>query len=95
MDSTQPRTGSVPSGYLNSRAVIAGLAVLTVGGVIGAWGLGISGTAIARNFRRWLRAQQQQPVVGFARKRTVPAKAATAVGGNGRKKEMATSSVAR
>jgi len=74
--------------------VIAGLAVLTVGGVIGAWGLGISGTAIARNFRRWLRAQQQ-PVVGFARKRTVPAKAATAVGGNGRKKEMATSSVAR
>jgi hypothetical protein len=94
MDSTQPGTGSVPGGYLSSKAMIVGLALLTAGGVMGAWGLGISGTAIARNFRRWLMAQQK-PAGGFARQKAAQAKAASAVGGNGWKKEMATPSAPR
>jgi len=89
MDSTQARAEGVRSGYLNSGAMITGLAFLTVGGVIGAWGMGISGVAMMRKFRRWLSAQQQ-PVSAIAGHRTVPAKTGTTV--NGGRKEMATQS---
>lgn len=87
MDSTQARAECVRSGYLNSKAMITGLALLTVGGVIGAWGMGISGTAMMRRFRRWLTAQQQ-PISAIAGHKTVPAKPAPTVSGG--RKEMAT-----
>jgi hypothetical protein len=94
MDSSQLRTGSVQGGYLNSKAMIVGLALLTAGGVLGAWGMGIGGTAMARNFRRWLNAQQQS-ASAYTRQKTVPVKAASATSSNGLRKETATSSAAR
>jgi len=92
MDGTQPSTAGAQGGYLSPKAMIVGLTLLTAGGVIGAWGVGISATAMARSFRRWLRAQQ---MTGATSHKPVQAKAAPATGGNGSKRDMATSSTAR
>ena len=67
--------------------MITGLALLTVGGVIGAWGMGISGTAMMRRFNRWLTVQQ--PVSAIAGHKPVPARTAPVVSGG---TEMATKS---
>ena len=89
MDSAQAHAERVPRGYLSSKAVITGLALLTVGGVIGAWGMGISGTAMMRRIRRSLTVQQQ-PISAIAGHKKVPARTtATVIGGP---KEMATQS---
>lgn len=92
MDSTQPGMAAPGGGaYLNSRAMIVGLAFMTVGGVIGAWGLGMSGTAIMRNVRRWLQAQQPETAI------TEPAtaKMASSAAGAAWRREMETPSPAR
>jgi len=93
MDSTQPGMAAVDGGYLNPKAMIVGLAFITVGGVIGAWGMGISGAAMMRILRRWLKAQQ--PETAITEPKTVPAKAASSAGGTAWRKEMATPSPAR
>lgn len=105
MDSTRARTKLVRSGYLNSNAMVTGLTVLTVGGVVAALGMAISGTAIGRSFRRWLTAQQQQQQVRAIASpakttpakttptKTTPTKTASAVSSS--PKEMATPSAAR
>ena len=93
MDSTQPGMAAVEGGYLNSKAMIVGLAFVTVGGVIGAWGLGVSGAAMMRGMRRWLKAEQLE--IAMATPATVPAKAASSVGGTAWPKEMATPSPAQ
>ncbi len=93
MDSTQPGMAAVEGGYLNSKAMIVGLAFITVGGVIGAWGMGVSGAAIMKGMRRWLKAQQ--PETAIAKPKTVPAKAASSAGGTAWPKEMATPSPAQ
>jgi hypothetical protein len=75
-----------------------GLTLLAVGGVLGVLGLGISGTAMMRSFRRWLTAQQQ-PVRALAAQnemipaKTAPAKTDPAVSSG--PKETVTPSVAR
>ncbi len=92
MDGTQPSMTGAQGGYLSPRAMIVGLTLLTAGGVIGAWGMGISAIATARSFRRWLRAQQ---MTGATSHKPIQAKAAPATGGNGSKRDMATSSTAR
>jgi hypothetical protein len=93
MDSTQPGMAAVEGGYLNSKAMIVGLACISVGGVIGAWGIGVSGAALMRSMRRWLKAQQLETVI--AKPTTVPAKAASSAGGTAWRKEMATPSPAQ
>jgi pyruvate/2-oxoglutarate dehydrogenase complex dihydrolipoamide acyltransferase (E2) component len=105
MDSTQARTELVRSGYLNSNVMSTGLTLLAVGGVLGVLGLGISGTAMMRSFRRWLTAQQQQQQVRAIASpakttpakttptKTTPTKTASAVSSS--PKEMATPSAAR
>jgi hypothetical protein len=93
MDSTQPGMSAVEGGYLNSKAMIVGLAFITVGGVMGAWGIGVSGAAMMRMLRRWFKAQQPETAIG--KPKTVPAKAASSAAGTALQKEMATPSPAR
>lgn len=93
MDSTEPDMAAAGNGYLNSKAVIVGLAFMTVGGVMGAWGMGMSGRAMLRSLRRWLRAQQLEGAI--AEPKTVPARAASPAGGTALRKEMQAASPAR
>lgn len=94
MDSTQPGMAAPGGGaYLNSRAMIVGLAFMTVGGVIGAWGLGMSFTAVMRNVRRWLQAQQ--PETGITEPKAATAKMASSAAGAAWRREMETPSPAR
>jgi hypothetical protein len=100
MDRMQARTELSRSGYLSSNAVITGLTLFAVGGLVGALGMGISGTAMMRSFRSWITALQQQPVQAFAQNEMIPAKptpaktapAKTASNLSGGPKEMATPS---
>lgn len=91
MDSTQPHAAGAQGGYMSPKAMVVGLTLLTAGSVIGAWGAGISGMALARSFRRWLSSQQQLPATAIARHKVAPVKAAPV----GNTKEAVTTPAAR
>jgi hypothetical protein len=94
MDNRQPGMGSAQSGSRFSNSMVVGIALVTVGGVVWAFGTGVSGAAMIRGFRAWLYAQQQR-VSDSVQHQTIPAKAASSVRGNSMRKEMATSSAGR
>jgi hypothetical protein len=74
----------------NSKAMIVGFALVATAGVIGLCGMGISGTALVRAVRRWVRAQQEPPSAVVKRKLS-QAKAATTAGASAWQDGMATS----
>jgi hypothetical protein len=74
----------------DSKAVIVGFALVATAGVIGICGMAITGTAIIRGIRRWMRAQQEPPSAVLRRK-LAQAKAATAAGASAWQDGMATS----
>jgi UPF0716 family protein affecting phage T7 exclusion len=74
----------------NSKAMIVGFALVAAAGVIGLCGVAISGTALVRAVRRWVRAQQEPPSAVVKRKLS-QAKAATAAGASAWQDGMATS----
>lgn len=63
----------------NSKAMIAGFALVAAGGLISLCGMGISGTAMVAAIRRWMLAQQEPPSAVMKRK-IAQARAATAAG---------------
>jgi hypothetical protein len=93
MEFTQPDMESAQSASSFSKATLVGIVLVTVGGVVGACGVGISGAALIRGFRAWLRAQQ--PITGSVKPRAVPAKTASSVRGSSVQKEVPTPSVSR
>ena len=74
----------------NSKAMIVGFALVATAGVIGLCGVALSGTALVRAARRWVRAQQEPPSAVVKRKLS-QAKAATAAGASAWQDGMATS----
>jgi hypothetical protein len=74
----------------NSKAMIVGFALVATGGLIGACGMVISGTAMVRGIRRWVRSQQEPPSAVMKRKLS-QAKAATSAGASAWQNGMATS----
>jgi hypothetical protein len=52
----------------NSKAMIAGFALVTTGGLISMCGLGLSGTAMDNAIRRWVRRQRERPSAIVKRK---------------------------
>jgi len=75
----------------NSKAMIAGFALVVTGGLISMCGMGISGTAIVNAIRRWIMAQQEPPSAMVKRKIN-QVKAATAAGASAWQDGMATTS---
>ena len=73
----------------NSKAMVAGFALVAAGGVIAMAGMGISGTAMINAIRRWVRAQQEPPTAIMKRK-MAQAKAATTAGASAWQNGMAT-----
>lgn len=73
----------------NSKAMIVGFALVATAGVIGMCGVAISGTALVRGIRRWVRAQQEPPSAVMKRK-LAQAKAATSAGASAWQDGMAT-----
>ncbi len=73
----------------NSKAMVAGFALVAAGGVIAMAGMGISGTAMVNAIRRWVRAQQEPPTAIMKRK-MAQAKAATTAGASAWQNGMAT-----
>ncbi len=82
-------TGMQPNSA-NSKAMIVGFALVATGGLIGMCGMGISGTAMVRAVRRWVRSQQEPPSAIMKRK-LAQAKAATSAGASAWQNGMATS----
>ena len=74
----------------DSKAMIVGFALVATAGVIGLCGMTLSGTALVRAVRRWVRAQQEPPSAVMKRKLS-QAKAATAAGASAWQDGMATS----
>jgi hypothetical protein len=74
----------------NSKAMIVGVALVATGGMIGMCGMGISGTAMIRAIRRWVRSQQEPPSAIMKRKLS-QAKAAGSAGASAWQNGMATS----
>ncbi|MGI9008913.1 MAG: hypothetical protein ACR2FU_22440 [Streptosporangiaceae bacterium] len=85
---------STPSGIqistANSKAMVAGFALVAAGGAIAMCGMGMSGAAMVNAVRRWVRAQQEPPTVIMKRK-MAQAKAATTAGASAWQNGMATS----
>jgi len=75
----------------NSKAMIAGFALVATGGLVTLGGMAISGTAIFNAIRRWMIAQQEPPSAVMRRK-LAQAKAATQAGASAWQDGMATSS---
>jgi hypothetical protein len=77
------RTGSsmtrIQIGSTNSKALVAGFALVAAGGLISLCGMAISGTAAITAIRRWLIAQEEPPSAVVKRKLN-QAKAATSAG---------------
>jgi hypothetical protein len=63
----------------NSKALIAGFALVATGGLISLCGIGIGGTAAITAFRRWLTAQEEAPSA-LVKRKVAQAKAATTAG---------------
>lgn len=64
---------------LDTRVLFTGGALIGVGGVIGLAGIALSGAALARAARRWMR-QLETPPRELARQNWMRTKAATAAG---------------
>ena len=93
MDTIESYMTSAPSGYVGRTAVIVGVTLVAAGGVIGAGGLGISGIAVAKSVRDWLRAHRQHPAGAvIARHKPGHARAVSATGNGTSKKVMASTS---
>ena len=92
MDSTQAGMETGQIGFSYSKGMVVGIALVTVGCVVGACGFGLSSAAMIRGFRSWLQTQQQR-VSSSVKQQTAPAKAGSSVRGNSLRKELATSSV--
>ena len=92
MDSTQAGMESAQDGSSYSKGMVVGIALVTVGCVVGACGIGVSSAAMIRGFRSWLQAQQQR-VSSSVKPQTAQAKAGSSVRGNSLRRELATSSV--
>ncbi|MGN6792273.1 MAG: hypothetical protein ACTHJW_07755 [Streptosporangiaceae bacterium] len=73
-----------------SKAMIVGFALVATAGVIGMCGIGITGTAMVKAIRRWVRTQQEPPSAVMKRKLS-QAKAATAAGASAWQDGMAAS----
>jgi len=73
----------------NSKAIIVGFVLVATAGVIGMCGVAITGTALVRGIRSWMRAQQEPPSA-VVRRKLVQAKAATAAGASAWQDGMAT-----
>ncbi|HVB45845.1 MAG TPA: hypothetical protein VNF47_24485 [Streptosporangiaceae bacterium] len=73
----------------NSKALIAGFALVATGSLISICGMGISGTAIANAIRHWILAQQEPPSALMKRK-LAQAKAATTAGASAWQDGMST-----
>jgi hypothetical protein len=78
----------------NSKALIAGFALVVTGGLISMCGIGISGTAMVNAIRRWVMAQQEPPSA-IVRRKISQVKAATAAGAKSWQDGMATTSRAQ
>jgi hypothetical protein len=76
---------------VNSKALIAGFALVVTGGLISMCGMGISGTAMVSAIRRWIMSQQEPPSAMMKRKIN-QVKAATAAGASAWQDGMATTS---
>jgi hypothetical protein len=74
----------------NSKAMVAGFALVAAGGVIAMAGAGISTTAMVNAVRRWVRAQQEPPAA-IVKRKISQAKAATTAGASAWQNGMATS----
>ena len=85
-----PSTTGIQMSSANSKAMVAGFALVAAGGVIAMAGMGISGTAMINAIRRWVRAQQEPPTAIMKRK-MAQAKAATTAGASAWQNGMATS----
>jgi len=75
----------------NSKALIAGFALVVTGGLISMFGMGISGTAMVNAIRRWIMAQQEPPSAMMKRKIN-QVKGAAAAGASAWQDGMATTS---
>jgi hypothetical protein len=75
---------------VNSRAMIAGFALVATGGLISMCGIGITGTVMVNAIRRWVNAQQEPPSAVVKRK-IAQAKAATSAGTSAWQNGLATS----
>jgi len=75
----------------NSKAMIVGFALVATGGLVGACGMMITGTAMYNAFRSWLQAQEEPPSAVMRRKIS-QARAATQAGASAWQNGMATTS---
>ena len=90
MTSTRSSVTDMQPSSANSKAMIVGFALVATAGVIGMCGIAITGTAMVRAIRRWVRAQQEPPSAVMKRK-LAQAKAATSAGASAWQDGMATS----
>jgi hypothetical protein len=79
MTSTESSITRIPISPTNSRALMAGFALVATGGLISLCGIGISGTVAVAAFRRWLMAQEEPPSA-LVKRKISQAKAATSAG---------------
>ena len=63
----------------DSKALMVGLGLVVVGGLIGLSGIGISGTAMFIAVRRWMLAQEEPPSA-LVKRKLAQAKAASQAG---------------
>lgn len=90
MTSTRSSMTDMQPSTATSKAMIVGFALVATAGVIGMCGIAVTGTAVVRGIRRWMRAQQEPPSAVVKRK-LAQAKAATAAGASAWQDGMATS----
>ncbi len=78
----------IQMGSVNSKAMMAGFALVAAGGLISLCGMAVSGTAAITAVSRWLMAQEEPPGAVVKRKLT-QAKAATSAGASAWQNGMA------
>ena len=76
MTNSQASTGGL---QVNSRSMLAGGALIAVGGVLALAGLTVSSSALIVAVRRWVR-EMEEPPADLARRKWAQAKAASAAG---------------
>jgi hypothetical protein len=79
MATTQSAVSGIRMSPANSRALIVGFALVTTGGLISVCGFGISGIAMVKAIRRWVKTQQELPGA-VVRRKVAQASAAAAAG---------------
>ncbi len=68
MSTTRPATFGMPLSRADSRAMIAGFALVAIGSLVSLTGLTIGATAAGLAARRWLMAQPEPPTAVVKRK---------------------------